>query len=538
MKKIMSLFKATLSENMNMFKYKSKSKNKVTRKMFPIILALILFVYVWGYANMIMEKLIDAHLEIVLLTLFGVITSLLTIFEGIYKSSSLLFNCKDDNLLLSLPIRKSTVLFIRLAKLYLFELLYNSLFLTPAMLVYARYANVHATYYIVCIVSLFLLPIVPIVISCIIGEITSFTSSKFKFKNIVQIIVTTIFILIIMYGSFNIQKLMTELANKGDTFNQIVNKIYYPVGQFINLVLDFNVVDLLIYIGIHLVLFIACVFGLSKTYYKINSRVKVVKTTSSNNKGYEIKKNGVVNALIKKDLNRFINSPVFVINAGFGLVLFLVGSIAMSFKFDGICNMMISQGMPINVEALKQNIPVIIFGFVCLSSLLTSITSSMISLEGKSFYILKSVPIKPTTIINSKVLTAVLIMMPFIIVGDIVLFINFHIELLQMVLILLASIVMPLISETIGIIVNIKYPKMNAENDTEIVKQSMSSMVAVFIGMISIGLIIAALYKLVKLEIETSIIMISLLIVFCIIYIGLLLYLKNKGTKEFNIIDA
>ena len=49
-----------------------------------------------------------------------------------------------------------------------------------------------------------------------------------------------------------------------------------------------------------------------------------------------------------------------------------------------------------------------------------SITSSMISLEGKTFSILKSLPVKPYTIIKSKILTAVLIMIPCILIGDII----------------------------------------------------------------------------------------------------------------------
>ena len=38
----------------------------------------------------------------------------LQIMEGIYKTSSLLFNCKDDNLLFSLPIKRSEVLLDRI----------------------------------------------------------------------------------------------------------------------------------------------------------------------------------------------------------------------------------------------------------------------------------------------------------------------------------------------------------------------------------------------------------------------------------------
>ena len=121
------------------------------------------------------------------------------------------------------------------------------------------------------------------------------------------------------------------------------------------------------------------------------------------------------------------------------------------------------------------------FGLICFASFMTSITSSMISLEGKSFNILKSLPVNPFIIIKSKVLAAVLIMIPFMIIGDLIIFIRFGFDLLSIILLLIASILFPLISETIGIIVNLKYPRMDAKNDTEVVKQSMSSMISVFI---------------------------------------------------------
>ena len=74
-------------------------------------------------AELIIKELLPLRLETTLLSLFIIYTSVMTIIEGIYKSSGLLFNCKDDNLLFSLPINKSTILFIRILKFYLFELL-------------------------------------------------------------------------------------------------------------------------------------------------------------------------------------------------------------------------------------------------------------------------------------------------------------------------------------------------------------------------------------------------------------------------------
>ena len=141
MKKIISLVKAGMTENMNLFKVNTKNQSEKSKKIFPIVIALLFLFSMWSYANVIMEPLVEVHCEIVLLTLFIAFSVILTLMEGIYKAGNLLFNCKDDNLLLSLPIKKSTVLFLRLFKFYIFEVLYNTLFLLPAMLVYIRYVK-------------------------------------------------------------------------------------------------------------------------------------------------------------------------------------------------------------------------------------------------------------------------------------------------------------------------------------------------------------------------------------------------------------
>ena len=86
-------------------------------------------------------------------------------------------------------------------------------------------------------------------------------------------------------------------------------------------------------------------------------------------------------------------------------------------------------------------------------------------------------------------------MIPCILVGDMIIFIRFKFDILSIILTLLASILLPLIAETIGIIINLKYPRMDAKNDTEVVKQSMSSAISVFAGMAIVALTVYLLVK-------------------------------------------
>ena len=537
MKKLFSLLKACMTDNMSLFKIKSKNQSKRTKIILPIFLFAFIFIYVLSFANMIIEPLVQVKQEYVLLSLFVCFTSIMTLIEGIYKSSGLLFNCKDDDLLLSLPIKKSTVLFIRIFKFYLFELVYNSLFLLPAIIAYANNVNVDNTYYLVSLVGVLLIPIIPIVISCIIGGIISLFSSKFKFKNIAQIIFMFVFMLCILYLSYNLETAVSNLAQNATNVNNSITKIYYPANAYIKLVTQFNLKDLLIFIGVNCSIFAFSIYCLGKVYFKINSDVKTVKKTSKNS-NYKVKVNNPIKSFIKKELNRFINSPVLVINSVMGLVLFIAGCIALNIKFESVSEVL-RQSFPfLTSEKIESYIPVILFGFVCVSSLLSSITSSMISLEGKSFNILKSLPVKPIKIIFAKILTAVLIMVPCLLIGDLIVFTKFNFNIVEIITIIIASIVLPFVAETIGIIVNIKYPKLDAENDTQVVKQSMSSMISVLLGMILTGITIFGLSKALSNNISIDIIILSGLGIYSLIFVLLLVYMIVKSTKEFEKINV
>ena len=533
MKKYFSLIRASMSEGMNLFKIKSKNKTGISKMILPIFLAFVLMGVMFSYSKSIMEQLQEVHMEFVLLTLFILLTSILTLIEGIYKSGSLLFKCKDDNLLLSLPIKKSVVLFIRILKFYVFELLYNSLFLLPSIIVYAMTVKVDVSYYIVSVIGLLLLPIIPILISCIIGTIITYASSKFKGKNIVQTILTIGLILGIMYFSTQMEDLFIKIANNASSINDFITKIYYPAGAFIDLVIDFKILKLVEFIIIHLVLLVLAILLIGKVYLKVNSGNKIIKK-SKTIKEYKIKTSSPMKSLIKKEFNRFVNSPVFIINAGFGIVLFILGCISVVVKYDEAITKIFEFFPELTSDYIKEYIPIVLFALISCCSFMTSITSSMISLEGKSFNILKSLPIKPSKIIQSKIFAAILIMIPFMIIGDIIVFVKFNFNILSIILCFMASILFPLLSETIGILVNLKYPRMDAQNDTEVVKQSMSSAISVFIGMVLAGLTVYLITKALTANISINAILACFIGGYGIVYLILLLILHKTADKSFN----
>ena len=529
MKKLYSLIRASMSSDMNIFKIKQKKDSKSSKILMPLFISLCFMFAIWTYANMLFEKMAPLHLQFIVIALSAFVTAIMVIVEGIYKAGPLIFNCKDDQLLLSLPIKRRTVLFIRIFKFYVFEVMFNALFIIPLMIAYIRWAEpLEWTFFLTSVVMIFFLPIIPVIISCIIGAITSGLSSRFKYKNAAQIIISMLFLVGVLYISMNLENMMEYITKNATSINEVITKIYYPAGVYSELTTNFNVVTLLIFMGINILLFTIGIMVLSKFYFKINSRLKKV-TIHKSKKVKEITYNSrsVTSSLVKKELNVFFKTPVFIINAGFGIVLFLIAVIALCVKGESMFKVLE------NYQELFDNISLVIFALIGMASFTTSITSSMISLEGKNINILKSLPVPTKKILISKVIASSVLTIPAIIIGTIILFIKFNIPIIDMILLLILSIVTPLISHLLGLIINLKYPKLDFDNAAEVVKQSSSTFVSTTLGFLLLMFTVVLLLNVVG-TINSSLLLLILTLVYVLVDIILYLMLIKSGTKSFN----
>ncbi len=530
--KTLSLLKAVLTEDMNMFKY-SVGKNASTKKkiLLPVFLFLVVAYSIGYYAYMIGKPLHEIGLTYVMLSLFIFIVSIITIIEGIYKSQGILFECKDNDLLFSLPIKRSQILFVRIFKLILFQYIYNLMFLLPAFVIYIYFEHPSISFYIISFIMTILIPIIPTVISSILGYLVKLVSSKFKSKKIIQTILSSIIFMGIFFLSFNLNNFIEDIAGKASSINDMLTRIYYPVGAYTTLIDKFDIMVFIKLLLMNIIPFILFILLGGKYYFKIieGSKESIVRK----NKKEVYKKNSPIKALTMKELKRYFSSPVYMFNTIFGLLLVLVLTVLLCIKGNSIIEMLLSN----EKLSIDISMPVIYYILVLFSCLMTSITSSSISLEGKTINITKSLPISEKDILKSKIIYPYIIELPFVIISELIFFIVFKVNIIYILLIFSMSISTITLSSILGLVINLKYPKMNASNDTEVVKQSMSSMVAVFINM---GIIIISVIGIFTLYDKLNIYLLLSIHVFVIILATIILYyiLMNKGIKEYRSINV
>ena len=533
--KTFSLLKAVLSQDMNMFKYSAKrNSSKLKKTLFPVFLFIMVGIAIGSYAYMISEQLAPVNLTYIMLSMFIMVVTVLTFIEGIYKSQGILFEAKDNDLLFSLPIKKSQILFVRIFKLLLFQYIYNLMFLLPAYVVFIYFEHPGVSFYLLSLLMSFLIPIIPTVISSALGYLVKSSASKFKSKKIMQTLFSSIIFLGIFYLSMNLETFIQDIALKATSINDMLTSIYYPLGLYINLITDFKILDLIKLLLINVVPFALFVWVGSKFYFSIISNSKAASINKKvNHKNANIIKRKPIISLARKELKRYFSSPVYMLNTSFGLLLSVIVSIYLCFKGQDIFDMVLENyGVTSNLS-----LPVLFYFFILFVGFMTSISSSSISLEGKTMNITKSLPIHEKTILNSKILTCFMIELPFILLSNIIFFIKFRPSIFYILLIVILSILTVFLTAIIGLIINLKYPKMNATNDTEVVKQSMSSMISGFIGMgIFFGSILAICFL--NSYIKLELLLILHLIIIILISIVLYMILMKWGVKEYRKINV
>ena len=533
MSKTFSLLKAMMSDGVQIFNYQAKTER--SRRVMPILLALFMGVMMFFSAYTMTTELKNDGSEVAVLTIYALVTVAIILMEGIYKSGDLLFKPRDNDMLLAMPIRKSAIVSARMVKFYAFELLYCMIFLLPAILAYVLNVEVEASFYVVAVTAIVLLPVIPISVSCIAGAAITAISARFRHKTFLQIILSFVSLFL-----FAVMILMANTASDLDgrsiaTVGDGIAAFYYPVSAFAELATNFVLWKFLVFVVVHLMTLAATVLVISRFYFRIVTQLNnATKKTEVAVKKYRFKKHSQTSAIVRKELSKYFNTPVLLMNTAIGLAMYVVAAGALCIQFDSIVTSLTSstEDFPLTAEEIDSFMPSVTFALAAFASLMTFITATMISLEGKAFNQLKSMPISGLKVIIAKVLAAMLLIVPITAFGSIIMAVRFQFGILEGVLVLVSVVVVPLVTELIGILIDLKYARFDAESDAVVVKQSAGVLVATFLGLGMVLLTISLLFAVVFITGQIT----GLLImdaIFIIVSLFLCLAVATRGQEKY-----
>ena len=229
------------------------------------------------------------------------------------------------------------------------------------------------------------------------------------------------------------------------------------------------------------------IWALSFSYFKISSNLKEKATRKKLNRNIEYSKNSVLRTLTIKELKTLFSIPTYIFNSLFGAVIIVIVGIATFFlSKEKIFEMLNFGGFELSTTFLVLAV------FIFLVSM-SNTTCASISLEGNKLWIIKSLPIDPKKVLNSKILTNIITVLIPTIFSLLIMCFNFKISIIETFLILIITVVLNIICSQFGLLMNLAFPKLDFESEIQAIKQSTSPFVTVFTMMIfSIIVIVVA----------------------------------------------
>ncbi len=519
--KLFLLLKTNL---LNSFKIRSTTTRKKILMGVAILYIIGALLFSLGmYEKQIFTSFEKQNLVTYFLIIIFAIASIFSFLFTIYSAKAGLFENKDNNLLCSLPIKKSTILFSRLLYLVLYNLVIGLIFIVPGLVIYIKSVDVNIMFYVSVLVLLLLFSIIPTVLACIFGYLVAILTSKTKRKNIFEMIFYLIFIGAYLGLYLNANKLLSLFVNNVALINNILKYGFLPIflmGKTIN---TGNILYLLYFILLNVGVLYLFIMLLNKSYYKIISKLN---SHASNSKFImkNIDNKSIKKTLREKELKRYFSSPIYVFNTGCGIIILIVVAFASIFTD---LNAFLQKSAP----SFSVPFPLLVFSLLLFIIFMTDTTCSSISIERNNFWILKVLPVKVKEVLSAKKFVNLIILIPACIFAIIMFYITGYVSLKDTALLLLFAVLFSYFIANFGLIINLLFPNFNAVNDAVIVKQSTSTFVSIgvpaLLSIVFIGFITS-------LNININLLLIISILVSLVLAVISYIILNTWGIKKFN----
>lgn len=409
------------------------------------------------------------------------VTGFFILFFTLFKAGSVIFQMNTYELLVSLPVSQTAIVVSRFLTLYVTNLLLSMSVMFPGMAVYGIFVRPSASFYVYGLVGTLFLPLLPLTIATGLGAAITAISSRMRHKSLaaafLSILLCMIFLVSSMGISGNAEALTAEqMKNITAAVTEQIGGIYPPAVWFGEAAVQGNATGFLLFVGGSIVVFVVLVAVLQKYFVSICTAIGAA--SAKNN--YQMKSlhtSSVRAALWKREMKRYFASSIYVTNTLMGYLLMLVLGIGLFIagpeKIEEMLGLpgIVSGGLPVALAWTAAIMP-------------TSACS--VSMEGKQWWIAQTLPIKSRDIWDSKILVNLTLALPFYVLAVLFGILAVKPTVWQGIWIVVIPFVYILFTSVAGITINLAMPLLQWENETRVVKQSASTMVALLVGFVSV----------------------------------------------------
>lgn len=477
----LTLVKLFLKENISLKRLMGfdvkQSKTKAVLIGLAIVYALVVFIGAFGYMFFDLGRILNEMGQAEILISFLCIYTLgMSFFVTLLRASGYLFYYKDYELLAPLPLHPRTVLMAKMTVLMILLYLTSFIFTLPIMFSYFYWTGFSVLGVIYFLIGFIFIPLIPVVIISLLSLGIATLTAKLRHSKLISILLIFVIMIGILMISFSVNDVeQNPLTGQIDLFKGIA-KVYLPFDWFRIAVNQQSIVHLLYLVLANGLIFGVYVYLIQGLVHKTNQRgvrVNIKKTVGA----LKYQKHSHITTIVLKEFKRFFGSTIYAVNAGFGPVILVVASVASLFFQNQLESIL---GEAIGAENLPIEIMILIL--VGFSLAMTYTPAISLSLEGKNFWMMKSLPIQPKKVMYGKIIFNLCLMVPIGLISIVLFGISLKISVVNQLVMMLLVVLFSLVISCFDAIVNLLTPKFNYVNDTEVVKQSAGALLAIFGG--------------------------------------------------------
>ena len=407
--------------------------------------------------------------------MIAAMASLFALAMAFAQGSATLSSFADFDTLMGMPIPISLIVLARFFALYSVEALYCAAYLLPCGAVYAILCSPAWWFYPLFLVSLLLLPVVPVVIGSGADLILSAAFAKSKYKNGITSAIKMILLLGFVVFAYMFPQLSNSFMTAPERTASVASRIYPPAQWFAKGVTGDPLPALLFSVG-SAALCTLFVLILDRMFLRLHDRLSAGYHVKNYRLG-ALRRSGTQKALFMVERKRFFSSTAWVINTIIGSVLIAV---------LGVVGSALSQTViPIlKAASVTGVVPIAVTGILVFCATISPTTSCAVSMEGKQLWISKTLPVSAKRWLTAKLLMNLLLVGPALLLAVTLLSIAYRsmlstVDIFGVVLMPIAAL---LFTTVFGLYVNVRMPRFDWKSDTEVVKQSGAVLIVVIVG--------------------------------------------------------
>ena len=525
------LLKKQLAEVFKSYFYNSK-KNKMRSKLAIggfFVFFFILMVGVLGGISTFLSinlcsPLVAVNMGWLYFLIMANIAILLGAFGSIFNTYAGLYLAKDNDLLLSMPIPVGTIMTARLLNVYLMGTMYSITALLPALIVYWVIAGPTVSRIVCGIILLIIVTAFVLILSCLLGWVVAKISLRLKNKSFITVIASLVFIGAYYFFYFKANTLLQDLIQNAEIYGENIKGAVGFLYQF-GRIGEGAWVPAILFLALTVLLLAAVWIILSRTFLGIatssghTERIRYVRKS--------VTQKTIFGALLSKEFSRFTSNANYMLNCGLGVLLIPASGVLLLIKGRQICEVL---------ESVFESRPDIVAIFVCTMLFMIASMNDMavpsVSLEGKSLWILQSMPVPPKKVLLAKASVQLILtgipMLFAVICSAVIVNASLPVKLLLFFL----PLVYTLFSTVYSIFIGIKMPILNWTNEITPIKQSGAILIVLFSSW-AFSIAFGGLYMLIGYRLGSSVYMLLWLILFAAASLLMLLWLIKKGGQVF-----